>query len=64
MLASKLTFTNVEIAEAIAILWLGTLVSIVAFFITVITGDLAEILPLPVITLAVLLLYFWGYICF
>ncbi len=58
MLASKLIFTNVKIAKAIAILWLGILISIVVFFITVITGHLTKILPLPAITLAVLLLYF------
>ncbi len=43
--------------------WLGIFVGIVAFLITVITADLAEILAMLPATLIVFLFPYWGCIC-
>ncbi len=42
-----------DVVETAAIFWLRTLVSIVAFFIIVIIGDLTEVLHLSATTLAI-----------
>lgn len=58
---SELVITNVKVVKTIAVFWLKAFVSIVPFFITVITGDLAEVRLLSIAIFFLILC--WGYIC-